>query len=96
MKQYIYANYNRLGDFYCGMMFDQTNPDDMKVSYRQIVCNLDEKALSFLKECELYYLGEFDNVTGEIIAKKEFMLNCGDVIDQVLSVKGKVIEDEKC
>lgn len=93
MRLFIYANYNVLAGFFGPAIQERIEPDEMIKDYAQIVCGLEEKSLNSLKECDLYCLGSIDNVTGEIIPEKQFLLHCGEVASKFL--KEEVKEDVK-
>lgn len=84
MKLYIYANFNNLGGFFGQFATERIEPQEMVENYAQVVCGLDKEYLFKLKECDLYCLGSFDNVTGEIIPEKSFLLHCGEVASRIL------------
>lgn len=90
MKLYMYANYNQLAGFFGSIICERIEPEEMQKDYAQIVCGLDEKSKLMLRECDLYCLGSFDNVTGEVIPEKTFLLHCGEVVSRFLK-----IEEEK-
>ena len=94
MKLYIYANLNVLGGFFGSMITERVEPDEMIKDYAQIVCGLPQEALHNLKECDLYCLGSFDNVSGEIVPEKQFLLHCGEVVERFIKpVDCEVKED---
>lgn len=84
MKLYIYANYNQLAGFFGSVITERIEPQEMVKDYAQIVCGLEKKYLEGLKECDLYCLGSFDNVTGEILPEKSFLLHCGEVVSRFI------------
>ena len=84
MKLYLYANFNVLAGFFGPSVQERIEPEEMIKDYAQIVANLPEDALVKLKECDLYCLGSIDNVTGEIVPEKQFLLHCGEVCEKFL------------
>lgn len=94
MKLYLYANFNVLGGFFGPMIQERIEPDEMQKNYAQIVAGLDVPALARLKECDLYCLGSIDNVTGDIVPEKQFLLHCGEVCDRFLASKVKDQKEE--
>lgn len=90
MKLYIYANFNVLGGFFGSMITERIEPDEMIKDYGQIVCNLPQDSLLSLKECDLFCLGTYDNVTGVIEPAKQFLLHCGEVVDRFIKKPEKV------
>jgi len=93
MKYYFYTNYNVLGGFFIpGVICEKISPEEMKDAYVQVVAGLPQDALIALKECDLYCLGSFDNVSGEVIPEKTFILHCGDVTSRF--IKEEVEEHE--
>lgn len=84
MILYIYANMNTAGEFFSWPCFDKITPEEMAKDYVQQVVSLPQDALKRLKECDLYCLGKFDNVSGEIIPEKTFILHCGEVCSRFI------------
>lgn len=95
MKLYIYANFNVLAGFFGPSIQERIEPEEMKKDYVQVVAGLDEKSLNMLKECDFYCLGSIDNVTGEIVPEKQFLLHCGEVVERFLKEPSEVKEDVK-
>lgn len=89
MKLYLYANYNVLAGFFGPMMGERIEPGEMVKDYAQILVGLKKEQLESLKECDLYCLGSIDNVTGEIVPEKRFLLHCGEVASRFLSTEVK-------
>lgn len=85
MKYHFYANFNVLGGFFVpGVVTEKVDPEEMKDAYVQVVAGLPQEALLALKECDLYCLGSFDNVSGEIVPDKQFILHCGEVTSRFI------------
>lgn len=91
MILHIYANFNCLGEFFGTPLMEKITPEEMSKDYGQIVSGLDSKLLIKLKECDLFYLGSFDNVSGIITPKKEFLLHCGEVVSRYISGEKKEV-----
>ena len=94
MKLWIYANFNVLAGFFGPSIQEKIDPEEMTKDYAQIVCGLPKESLERLKECDLYCLGTIDNVTGEIIPEKQFLLHCGEVTSKFLKVESEEKKDE--
>lgn len=64
---------------------------------RQSLYSAEKEALEHLKEEELYYLGSFDNVSGEFEVCKDFVVSLSGMVEEVLSRRfGKeVFNDER-
>ena len=92
MKIYCYSNYDVLGDFYSPIFCDQIKPEDLKTAYWQMLFNYNDDTLNKLKNHDLYLIAEFDNITGEIISKKDFLLHIDEVIN-VVKIKRGLKED---
>lgn len=74
----IYALKNTKVGFWNPPTFSQMDKDDTKINlYRYCQLNQAESKKAHYDECELYYLGEFDDVRGEIklADDKEFLLD---------------------
>lgn len=92
MKLYIFANLNVLGEFFSTPMVEKITPEEMIKDYVQVVAGCSKDILEKLKECDLYCLGSFDNVSGEIVPKKEFLLHCGEVCSRFIKEEKKTDE----
>lgn len=84
MILHIYANFNNEGEFFGQEVFEHIDPDEMIENYAQIISGLPKVALERLKSCDLYCLGSFDNVSGQIVPEKTFLLHCGEVCSRYL------------
>lgn len=98
MILHIYANYNKLGDFFSSPIIEKITPEEMVKDYAQIVCGLSSEYLKRLSECSLYCLGTFDNVSGEIVPEKTFLLHCNEVCSRFLKeeVKKEEVKSDVC
>lgn len=59
-------------------VFSPLQPDDMKsTTYRECILDPEKAKQSHLDECELYYIGDFDDLKGELklLKDKEFLLD---------------------
>lgn len=92
MILHIYANMNVEGEFFSSPIVEKITPEEMVKDYAQIVCGLSRDALLRLKECDLYCLGYFDNVSGQIVPEKTFLLHCGEVCSRF--IKDEVKKEE--
>lgn len=84
MTLYVYANYNVLAGFFGPFVCERIEPDEMVKDYAQIVSGIPEDGLKKLQECDLYCMGSFDNVSGELKPEKTFLLHCGEVVERFL------------
>lgn len=76
----IYTLYNKKVGFYNPPTFSQMDKDDTKVNlYRFCMMSAFEAKKAHYDECELYYLGEFDDVKCEfkLLDKPEFLVDLG-------------------
>lgn len=89
MILHIYVNFNVVGDFFSSPIVEKVTPEEMTKDYVQIISGLPQDALIKLKECDLYCLGTYDNVSGEIIPEKRFLLHCGEVCSRFLKEEKK-------
>lgn len=74
----IYALKNTKVGFWNPPTFSQMDKDDTKINlYRYCQLNQAEAKKAHYDECELYYLGDFDDVRGELklVGDKEFLLD---------------------
>lgn len=92
MILHIYANMNVVGEFFSSPIVEKVTPEEMIKDYAQVVCGLPQDTLQRLKECDLYCLGTYDNVSGEIVPKKTFLLHCGEVCSRF--IKDEVKKDK--
>lgn len=95
MKLYIYANLNVLGGFFGSVITERVEPEEIKQDYAQVVAGLPQDALISLRECDLYCLGSFDNVSGEIVPEKQFLLHCGEVVNRFIKEHAEVDDNGK-
>lgn len=84
MILHIYVNYNVLGDFFSTPIVEKITPEEIAKDYVQMIAGLDQDTLKKLKECDLYCLGTYDNVSGQIVPSKDFILHCGDAVSHYL------------
>lgn len=89
MILHIYANMNVVGEFFSSPVVEKITPEEMLKDYCQIVCGLPQDVLQRLKECDLYCLGTYDNVSGEIVPEKTFLLHCGEVCSRYIKEEVK-------
>ena len=94
MMLHIYANFNVLGGFFGSPIIDHIEPEEMQKDYAQVICGLSQDVLAHLSECDLYCLGSIDNVTGEVVPEKQFLLHCSDFTSRFLK-KSEDVEDGK-
>lgn len=97
MILHIYANFNVLGGFFGSPVIDHIEPEEMQKDYAQVCAGLSQEVLAHLSECDLYCLGSIDNVTGEVVPEKTFLLHCSDFTSRFLK-KSEENEDvrENC
>lgn len=93
MKLKIYCYENKLGAFFGKPFYDVLSGNDFLDQYKQVLFGADEETLKSLLEDNLYCLGEFDNITGEILPQKDFICSLGEVASEVLAKKFGVKED---
>lgn len=88
MKLFVYAYYNQLGGFFGQPFVDKNEPGDMAQELKQaLICLKDDKTLDHLKEEDLFKLGVYDNITGDIIYEKEFVCHCSDIVVSVAKLR---------
>ena len=92
MIKYCFAYFNKLGDFF-GQPFFTDHKDEFPAILKQNLFAAEKETLESLKEDDLYYLGSFDNVTGEIKAEKTFIASMSGDVAEVLLKKYGVKED---
>lgn len=88
MIKFIYGYYNKLGEFFGVPFYEDHSEKEMPSVIRQALFNAKEADILSFKECELYCLGTFDNETGVFETKKEFIMNCASVAEEVLGKRG--------
>lgn len=86
MKKYCYAYFNKLGAFY-GVPFFVDHKEGFEQILNQSLFSAEKDVLERLKEEELYYLGEFDNVTAEFKYEKEFVCSMSSMVSDVIAKK---------
>ena len=75
--------FNNLGGFFGEPVTVLFEPKTYCELVKQSVCSQDAKDHAKLKECDLYLLGTFDNISGELISCKEFVSHCSDLLPNV-------------
>lgn len=92
MKHYVYAYFKKKGGFYTQPIL---NPYDkeliVELTHRTFLSNVGTPEHQEQAECELYYFGLFDDVSGkfDLLDHPEFLTSFVDVPD----VQKEVIED---
>lgn len=73
---HIYAIYNKLIGAYNAPLFANEDKDSMSTQYkRYCILNKEDAKKAHFDESELYYLGDFDDITGQVNAvKPEFII----------------------
>lgn len=92
MKKYCYAYFNKLGDFY-GQPFFVDHKDEFVKILGQTLYSAKKDELEALQEDDLYFIGSFDNETGEFKFEKEFVTSMSGMVAAVLSKKFGGSED---
>lgn len=87
MKKYIYCYFNTLGGFYGQPFFADHIPEEFVKIYNQSLFSADKETLESLKEDDLYYLGNFDNESGVIDSKIEFLCHLTDTANTIIAKK---------
>lgn len=94
MKKYLYAYFNVLTCIFAPVQTSDIKPEDYPDHFKEALTSVEPKYLKTFLEDDLYYLGSYDSVTGEIFPAKEFVLHCGDLATLILE-KRKANEDGK-
>ena len=92
MIKYCFAYFNKLGDFFGQPFFADHKEEFVKVLHQSLYAGKQEE-LESLKEDDLYFIGSFDNETGEFKAEKTFMCSMSGAVSEVLLKKFGVKED---
>ena len=77
----IYCLRNKLVGAYEIPTYNEADKDSMTFQFRKAIILDPNKAKEMhLNECELYYLGSFDQLSGTfyLLEKPEFLMDCGD------------------
>lgn len=72
----IYSLYNKKVGFYNPPTFSQMSKEDVQINLlRYCAMNKDQARAAHYDECELYYLGEFNDLTAEhkLLDKPEYL-----------------------
>lgn len=93
MKLNVYCYYNTLGGFFGKPFLEVIAPEDFVAQLTQSMYGAKEDVLESLKEDDLYCLGVFDNVTGELVSSKEFLVHVGEIANKVLLTRKAVPGD---
>lgn len=82
----IYVTKNKLGGFYNTPIFTPFDKEDMKRSFIRLnLVDHEGFKKNQYNECDLYYVGEYDDVTGKlsILDDYEFLIDGRDLYTQV-------------
>ena len=91
MIKHCFAYFNKLGDFY-GQPFFTDHKDDFVKALNQALYAAKEEELESLKEDDLYYIGAFDNESGEFKPEKSFVCSMSGTVSEILTKKFGVDE----
>lgn len=82
MKCYVYSFYNKKVGAYERPIVNNYEQKDFAELVRRDVLVSDNAAKDHMKECDLYYLGHFDDANGafELEAKPEFLFSVGELV----------------
>lgn len=87
MTLYMYAYRNTNGNFF-GAPFNTGDDVDVTAEkYARLCFAADDKQLNSLVDDELWLIGTFDDVTGVVTPKHEFVINVGSIVSQVLAAR---------
>lgn len=83
MKLNIYAYFNNDLGCYSSPQFDDHEHKAVVVAVTRQLKSvvIDNKPTAEFERLEFHCLGTFDDVTGELVSKKEVLLSCKDVIN---------------
>lgn len=90
--KYIFAYFNKLGDFF-GQPFVVDHKDEFPKILGQSLYAAKKEDLESLKEDDLYYLGSFNNESGELLPSKEFVTSMSGMVSEILVKKFGEKED---
>lgn len=98
MIKYLYGYRDRKLGAYSVIFPDNYEPEKEKVVIERALKSATiDKNLEKFKDLQLYYLGSWDDVSGQITAVlPDFILDMGDIASVLLdSAKDEVVEDGK-
>lgn len=97
MDKYIYAYFNTLGGFFGKPFVEDLPSEEFIHGFYQGLYGADLATLNSIKEDDLYLIGKFNNVTGDIVSCKECIAHLCDIATTIISKKfpSEVIKDEK-
>lgn len=86
MMKYCFAYFNKLGDFY-GQPFFVDHKDEFVKILGQTLYAAKKDDLEALKEDDLYFIGSFNNETGDFKPEKEFITSMSGMVTGILAKK---------
>lgn len=86
MIKYCFAYFNRFGDFYDQPFFTDNKEEFVKI-LGQVLYGAKKEELEFLKEKDLFFIGSFNNETGEFKAEKNFVTSMSGMVSTILVKK---------
>lgn len=84
--KYCFAYFNKLGDFY-GQPFFVDHKDEFVKILHQSLYAAKQDDLETLKEDDLYFIGSFNNETGDFKPEKEFVCSMSGMVSEILVKK---------
>lgn len=87
MNIYLYAYRDNVGNFYGAPFNSGDDPDIVAVKFPRMCFAADDKQLDSLVNNELYLVGIFDDVKGEVTPCSQFIVNMGEIVKQVKQVR---------
>ena len=94
MIKHVFAYFNELGGFFGKPIFSEFKDDFVK-EITQSLYGANQETLESLSDDSLYYLGTFDNETGLLESKKEFVASLSPICKEVLLKKFGVKKDAR-
>lgn len=85
MKMYLYSYFNTEGSFHGPIFTLGSKREDIEKDYVQGLVSMSTDALRSLCKDDLYYMGCFDNITGELVPVKEFVLHVSDIASSLIA-----------
>lgn len=97
MTKYLYGYRDRKLGAYSLIFPDVYDPEKEKVVIERALKTAPiDKNLKKFVDLQLYYLGSWDDVSGQIVSVlPEFLIDMGDYVAPLLDIEKEVIEDGK-
>lgn len=84
MKKHLYTYYNKKADFFIPPFVRDNDPQEQVEEIKHSLPYVKDNEAIELQDCDLYHLGTFDTITGEIVPAKTFIMPIGSELRRII------------